>query len=169
MYLSSGIVWWNAVSNVIVFGFPGIKFWHALIPINAAGLCDGANSNVDCNSSITSSVTSTDSLKFPPCAILCPIALISSNEDIAGYSGFNNCLIEKSKASLWFDTGCCNTIFSPFILCVRNDASPILSYLPEQITDSSSMFINWYFNDELPQLITNTFIFYSFFILFLIH
>ena len=161
MNLSSGIVWWNTVSNTTTFGFPGIDSIAALIPVTAALLWTGANAAHSSIFLITSSSTITDDLNLSaPCTTLCPIPSISVKLFIVLYFGSNNSCVIKSIASLWFFTGWSNLIFSPLTLWVTNDFSPILSYVPFAITSSLSMFINWYFKDELPQFNTKIFILY---------
>ena len=88
------------MSNTATIGTFGNAFLAALIPATPAGLCNGAKSIHFSISLITSSFISTDLLNIsPPCTILCPTAVISSNEFIMLYSGFNKTSNTKLIAS----------------------------------------------------------------------
>ena len=103
MYLSSGIVWWNTVSNTATFGLPGIASIAALIPVTAALLCTGASSAHSSIFAITSSSIRTDELNLSsPCATLCPIPSISSKLCIVLYflSNSNCTLYEEINTNI---------------------------------------------------------------------
>ena len=128
VYLSSGIVWWNTVSNTATFGLPGIASIAALIPVIAALLWTGAKAAHSSIFAITSSSIITDELNLSaPWATLWPIPSISARLFIVLYLGSNNNSVIKSIASLCVFTGCSNLNFSPLTLWVTKDCSPILS------------------------------------------
>ena len=98
----------------------------------------------------------------PPCTTRCPTAPISSRLLTTPVSGFVQCLDHK------LDCLCmCGHRFVRFFFFLRLSAGksvfpsiPIRSQSPFASTSSDSALISWNFREELPQLITNTFIFF---------
>ena len=162
MYASSGIVPWKAVSNTATIGVFGINSSQALIPIMFAGLWSGANLKHSSIYDLTSASIITDLLYFsPPCTTLCPTAEISSIEEITPFFSSTKASKTNFIASLWSAIGCFTIYLSlPSTFWVKTEPSiPILSTNPCASDSSVVISINWYLSEELPQFITNTFIF----------
>ncbi len=119
-YVSSFIVWWNAVSKTATPLIFGKAFWNALIPVRFAGLWSGAKSLTSSIAFITSSVITTLSLNFsPPWTTRWPtpsISLIDFNI-CKSISFFNN----KLTATLWSLHVNRSFNFSPFSLIVISE------------------------------------------------
>jgi len=140
---------------------------QASIPIRAAGLWSGANTLHASISFNTSSVIMQDFVNFsPPCTTLCPTALISSKDVITPFSLSVSCSSTMPMAVLWSGMAGVVLILSfPAGSWVRAPSIPILSQRPFASTSSVSESISWYLREELPQLITKTFIFILLYIL----
>ena len=154
------MVWWKAVSNTPTIGTPGISSWHTRIPIKFAGLWSGASSLHSSTFANTSSFNTTDWANFsPPCTTRCPTASISERLFTAPVFGFTSASSTIWIPSLWVGIGASVISLSwPASWYTNLPSIPILSQSPLASTASVSELISWYFKEELPQLITNTFI-----------
>ena len=157
------MVWWKAVSNTATCGTPGISSPHTRIPIRFAGLCRGARSLHSSTAWITSSVITTEDANFsPPCTTRCPIAFTSFRLAIAPVFS-----LVRASRTIWMASLCGGmeasviSLSHPAFWYTSLPSIPILSQRPFARTSSVSELISWYFRDELPQLITNTFMFSS--------
>ena len=63
-----------------------------------------------------------------------------------------------AMASRWFFMGLVMTLLSSLYHCLQKASSqPTFSQRPLAMTLSSAMLMTWYFREELPALITSTF------------
>ncbi len=155
------MVWWKAVSNTPACGTPAPKTFCALrMPITCGGLCSGASLDKSSMVRIISSVTRTLLLNFsPPCTTRWPMASISSLLATTAPSPSVIIFSMALKASAWVGSSSFSSKVLSFALCTRVPPSmPMRSHRPLHITVSVSMSSSWYFSEDDPQLITNTFI-----------
>ena len=133
---------------------------QATMPLRLAGLWSGPSTDISLITSITSSVTTTDSVILePPWRTRWPTALISARSSMTPHSRSTRASMTSPRAVPWSGIG---ALFSPLhcsLLYLSLASAPWLtatrSQRPLARLFSSFIWNSSYLSEELPQLMTN--------------